>query len=179
MMRASPGKLNASTTTRGSYPNLAAAVMKQMANLDFAIIPFDGDVAAAAAAASGTSDFVIGTAVVAEPMVKSGLLVRLATVSAQRDANFPDIPTVAESGIPGYAIPGWVGLMAPKDTPPEIVDLLQAKLAIVLQDKETSDTLKSFDLDPLITTPAAFAKQLDDERHLWESTIQRLGLSLD
>jgi tripartite-type tricarboxylate transporter receptor subunit TctC len=179
LIKAKPGVYNVASSTIGSFPNLSAELLKLLAGLDYVVVPYNGDAAAAAALAGGNTEFLFGTATVADPLLKAGTAVLLASGGAKRDASLPDMPTLAESGVPGYNVTGWMGIMAPKGTSPEIVNLIQSNVADILSDAETKERLNQMFLQTIITTPAQFDAELTQERKQWQTLVQKLGLNLE
>jgi tripartite-type tricarboxylate transporter receptor subunit TctC len=177
-IRANPGKLNLATTNIGSFQNLGAELLKQQGNLDFTI-PYNGGAAAAAAVAGGHVDMLIDAGAIIAPLAQSGVLSIVATTGAARAPNFPDVPTIAESGFPGYRVDGWIGMVAPAGTAPEIMQRLQSNVAAAFAEDATRAQLKHLDLTPVANTPAEFAKELEQERATWKGVIARLGLTLE
>lgn len=178
-IRANPGKLNLATTSVGSFQNLGAELLKQQGDLDFKTIPYNGGAAAAAAAAGGHVDMVIDAAAIIAPLATSGALTILATTGEARIPDFPDIPTVAECGLPGYNVVGWIGMMVPAGTPPDIIQQLQSNIAAAFREDATMARLKNMELAAIMNTPAEFAKELGQERETWKRVIGRLGLTLE
>src|SRR5215475_7145031 len=175
-IRANPGKLNLATTNVGSFQNLGAELLKQQGNLDFKTIPYNGGAAAAAAVAGGHVDMLIDAGAIIAPLAQSGVLTIVATTGATRAPNFPDVPTIAESGFPGY---GWIGMVAPAGTAPDILQQLQSNVAAAFAEDATRAQLNKLDLTPVANTPADFAKELAQERETWKGVIARLGLTLE
>ena len=178
-IRANAGKLNLATTNVGSFQYLGAELLKQQANLDFKTIPYNGGAAAAAAVAGGHVDMLIDAGAIIGPLAQSGVLTIVATTGATRAPNFPDVPTIAESGFPGYRVDGWIGMVAPAGTAPGILQQLQSNVAAAFAEDATRAQLKKLDLTPVANTPAKFAKELAQERETWKGVIARLGLTLE
>jgi tripartite-type tricarboxylate transporter receptor subunit TctC len=178
-IRTNPGKLNLATTNIGSFQNLGAELLKQQGNLDFKTIPYNGGAAAAAAVAGGHVDMLIDAGAIIAPLAQSGVLTIVATTGATRAPNFPDVPTIAESGFPGYRVDGWIGMVAPAGTSLDILQQLQSNVAAAFAEDATRAQLKKLDLTPVANTPAEFAKELAQERETWKGVIARLGLTLE
>jgi tripartite-type tricarboxylate transporter receptor subunit TctC len=178
-IRANPDKLNLATTNVGSFQYLGAELLKQRGNLDFKTIPYNGGAAAASAVAGGHVDMLIDAGAIIAPLAQSGVLTIVATTGATRAPNFPDVPTIAESGFPGYRVEGWIGMVAPAGTPQEIMQEVQGNIAAAFAEPATREQLKKLDLTPVANTPAQFAKELGQERETWKQVISRLGLTLE
>jgi tripartite-type tricarboxylate transporter receptor subunit TctC len=177
-IRANPGKLNLATTNVGSFQQLGAELLKQQGDLDFKTIPYNGG-AAAAAVAGGHVDMLIDAGAVIAPLAQSGTLTIVATTGAVRDPNLPDVPTIAESGFPGYRVDGWMGMAAPAGTSPDIMLKLQSNIAAAFGEDATKAQLKPMGLIPVANTTAAFTAELDRERETWKRLIAKLGLTLE
>jgi tripartite-type tricarboxylate transporter receptor subunit TctC len=177
-IRANPGKLNLATTNIGSFQNLGAELLKQRGNLDFKTIPYNGGAAAAAAVAGGHVDMLIDASAIIAPLAQSGVLTIVATTGAARDPALPGVPTIAESGFPGYRVAGGIGMVAPAGTPSDIMLQLQSNIAAAFHEDATKAQLKNLGLVPVANTPAEFANELEHERKTWKRVISRLGLTL-
>jgi tripartite-type tricarboxylate transporter receptor subunit TctC len=178
-IRANPGKLNLATTNVGSFQNLGAGLLKQQGDLDFKTIPYNGGAAAAAAVVGGHVDMLIDAAATIAPLAQSGALTIVATTGAARDPKFPDVPTVAEAGFPGYRVDGWIGMVAPAGTHPEVMLKLQSHIAAAFNEEVTKAQLTAMGLIPVANTPTAFAAELESERDTWKRVIAKLGLTLE
>jgi tripartite-type tricarboxylate transporter receptor subunit TctC len=113
------------------------------------------------------------------PQVKAGKLRALAVTSAQRSSIAPDIPTLAESGVPGYDVTSWYGLMVPAGTPGEIVARLNAAAATALRHPEVRQRFASTDLDPAASTPEQFGAHVRAEVAKWAKVIKASGMRAD
>jgi tripartite-type tricarboxylate transporter receptor subunit TctC len=178
-VRANPGKLNLATTNTGSFQNLGAELLRQQADLDFKTIPYNGGAAAASAVAGGHVDMLIDASAVIAPLAQSGVLNIVASTGTARDPILPNVPTIAESGFPEYRVLGWIGMVAPAGTSPEIMLRLQSNIAAAFNEDGTKAQLKNLGLTHVANTPAEFAKELEQERETWKRVISRLGLTLE
>ena len=124
-------------------------------------------------------DFMIDVMPSTAPQVRSGRLRGLAVSTAQRVASFPDIPTIAESGVPGFDVSAWDALFAPAGTPKPVVDKLSQALAKVLRDEELRQQLAQRGSEPAPATPEALRQFIQLEIERWGAAIRRSGASLD
>ena len=178
-IRASPGKLNMATTNIGSFQYLGAALLKQMGGLEFTTVPFQGGAAAATAVAGGHADMLIDAGAVIYPLAQGGAMKIVATTGTKRDPALPDVPTIAESGFPGYQVLGWIGMMAPAGTPSGILSSLHSNIAVSFKDDDARAQLKKMGLMVIANSPADFTRELVEERERWRRVISALGLTLD
>ena len=179
LIRAKPGTLNASTTSKGSFAYLAGELLKQMGNLDFVTVPFTGGAASAAALGGGHVHFSIEAPTMIEPLANSGRALVLATLGAQRNPRLASVPTVAEQGFQGYQVTGWIALMAPKGTSRDIVSLVQKTLYVASQRPEVRTRLAQMDFQPVVNTPEEFAAEWKAERDTWERLIKARDIRID
>ena len=179
LIRAKPGELNASTTSKGSFAFLAGELLKQQGNLDFITIPYTGGAASASALGGGHVHFSIEAPTMIEPLAQAGKAVFLATLGAQRNPRLVNVPTVAEAGFQGYQVTGWIALMAPKGTPREIVSLVQSRLAMAAQRADVKARLAQMDFQPVLNTPDEFAAEWKAERDTWEKLIKSRDIRID
>jgi tripartite-type tricarboxylate transporter receptor subunit TctC len=179
LIRAKPGELNASTTSKGSFAFLAGELLKQQGNLDFVTIPYTGGAASASALGGGHVHFSIEAPTMIEPLAQAGKAVFLATLGAQRNPRLANVPTVAEAGFQGYQVTGWIALMAPKGTAREIVSLVQSRLAMAAQWADVKARLAQMDFQPVLNTPEDFAAEWKAERDTWERLIKSRDIRID
>lgn len=179
LIRKDPGKLNASTTAHGSFPHLAAEMMKQDAKVDFAIVKHNGGAAAGTSVAGEHTDFVIETSAVLNSFVKAGKLLPLASTGDKRSPKSPELPTVQESGVEGYSITGWIALVAPKGTPAPVTATVQKAVAPALADPAIRDRLAAMQFTAVANTPTEFGKLVAAERTKLGKTIQDAHLGLE
>jgi tripartite-type tricarboxylate transporter receptor subunit TctC len=177
LIRANPGKLTAATTAHGSFPHLALEMLRQRRKLDFVIVKHIGGAAAGTAVAGEHADFVIETAAVLEPFITAGRLVPLASTNAGRSPQSPDLPTVAESGIEGFAISGWIGVAAPEGTPLAIREAIQRAIAKALADESIRDRVSNLHFSIVASPPQEFERVITRERAQVGETIRSGGLA--
>jgi tripartite-type tricarboxylate transporter receptor subunit TctC len=173
LAKSEPGKLNYASAGIGTPPHLAGELFKTMAGIDIVHVPYKGNAAVLTDTLSGQVQFTFPTIPSALPYVQNGTLRALGVTGAKRSPSAPDIPTIAESGLPGYEATSWYGVVAPADTPPEIVDKLSTTLASALQQPDVQKVLASLGLEPVGSTPQAFAATIKEELPKWQKVVRQ------
>ncbi len=174
-----PGRVNYGSGVQGSTTHLAVEAFKAQAKIDVKNIPYQGAGPMLTDLMGGQVDFAFDTMVTSMPLVKAGKLRALAVTSATRSSIAPELPTVAESGWPGFEAIGWFGLLAPKGTPPAIVKQLSAALQTALGSPEVKQRLATVGGEALPGSPEAFASLMRNDSDRWGAVIQRVGIKLD
>jgi tripartite-type tricarboxylate transporter receptor subunit TctC len=167
--RAAPGKLN--VATGATMHLLNAAMFKSMANLTWVDVPYKGSGPALIDLAAGQVDLMFDQLPSSLPQVQGGRLKAVAVTSRTRTSIAPDIPTIAESGLPAFEATSWWGVFAPPKTPPDIVARLNAVIHQALTDPQLLTTFKSMGLEVWQSAPEELAKLLVDERVKWQKVI--------
>ena len=176
LAKSQPGKLNFGSGGVGSTPHLSVELFKSASGFDAVHVPYKGGAPALNDLVGGQIAFMIENMPGTMPFVKSGKLRALAVTSPQRSPLEPSLPTMAESGVPGYEVVGWQGLFAPAGTPPEIVARLQAEVAKALRLPEARDRLTSLGAEPGGSTPEEFAAFVRAERQRMGTIIREKGI---
>lgn len=176
LAKARPGELTYGHTGIGSSQHLAAELFKSMARLDIRPISYRGSTAVLPDLLAGRITMGFTNIVNVAPLVKEGRLREFAVTSRKRSALLPDLPTMAESGYPGYEAVPWFGLMAPAGTPQPIVDRLSTETVKVLAMPEVRRTLENQGLDVIGGTPAEFAAVIKAEMPYWAKIIKDAGI---
>jgi len=156
--RAKPGALNFSSAGVGSGTHFAGELLKSMAKIDVVHIPFKGIPEAMTETITGRGQFFMAPIANAVGLVREGRLVGLGVSSLQRDPLLPDVPTIAESGVPGYDSILWFGLLTSSKTPRALIDQLNHEVTRALNDPDTQQRWRPLGLEPKPTTPAGFDK---------------------
>ena len=175
--RANPGKLNMSNAGSGFQSHLAGVLFAHMANIDVHHVPYKGG-ASLIAVMSNESQLTIAPGPSLLGHVRAGRLRALATGGEKRSSITPELPTIIESGVPGFVSTGWAGLMAPKNTPKPILDKLHAILVQVVTDPVTREQLERQGGEPTTTTPAEMIAFINKEYERFGQAIKFAGLDI-
>ncbi len=174
-----PGMLNYGSAGNATPPHLAAELFKSLSATQLTHVPYKGGAPALQAIAAGEVQVIFEGIVTLLPQIKAGRLRALAITGTTRDASLPDVPTVAEAGLPAFQVNFWSGLVAPAGTPVELVNMLNAALRRALVAADSRETLTRFGLAPAGNTPAEFARFIDTEIIRWDRAVQASGAKVD
>jgi tripartite-type tricarboxylate transporter receptor subunit TctC len=177
--RAEPGKLDFASGGSGTVQRLAAELFRQKLRLEMVHIPYKSGGPAIADVMGGQVDFMFGTVAATYPLISTGKLRALAVSSPQRSPRLPEVPTVAETVVPGYEAFEWNGLLLPARTPRDIADRLQQAVVEVLKEDEVQQRLKDLGAQPVGSTPAEFAAFLQKEDAKWSAVVKQGNIKLD
>jgi tripartite-type tricarboxylate transporter receptor subunit TctC len=177
--KAQPHKINFASGGAGTVQRLAAELFRQKLGLDMVHVPYKSGGPAITDTMAGQVDFMFATVAAIYPLGSSGKLRALAATSPQRSPRLPDVPTVAETVVPGYEAYEWNGMLLPAKTPKAIADKLQQALAEVLKDEEVQQRMKDLGAQPIGSTPAAFADFLKKEDAKWGEVVRKGDIKLD
>ena len=172
-----PGVLTYGSSSVGSAGHLAAAVLEQAAGIETVHVPYRGGGQLITDLISGKIDFGFATAATTLPHVQTGRLHALAVPTAHRSGLAPEVPTIAESGVPDFNVVNWYGLLAPKETPTAMVATLNAALATALRDPDVLAKLATQGLEPLPSSPAEFQSFMQAEAARWARVVKAAGIS--
>lgn len=161
--KARPGALNFDSAGSGSSTHLSGEMFKMQAKIDIVHIPYKGTGEALTDVMAGRGDMMFAPSVSAMPFVRQGKLRALAVTTGKRAGVLPDIPTVAESGLPDYAFDSWFGVLAPASTPKEIVNALNAEIGKALAAPDVRERLAAQGAEPRASTPQEFASYIQAE----------------
>ena len=177
--RNTPGKLNYSSGGNGSPQHIAMALLASKASLQMLHVPYKGATPAAVAVASGEVDAAMQGLGTVTSLIQSGKLKLLAVSTPKRMAQYPAVPTVDESGLPGYFFNSWFATVLPAGTPADIVNRLHAAMTQALADGPTRDKLVGFGLTLRGSTPAELGSATRDQFELYRKLIQEHGIKAD
>jgi tripartite-type tricarboxylate transporter receptor subunit TctC len=177
--RANDGKVNFTSCGTASPQHLAGELLASQAGFKWTHVPYKGCGDALTGVLSGTVPVFISTVAHFNPQIKSGKLRGYAVLTAERSRFAPDYPTVAESGLPGYEIDLWFGLMAPSRTPPPVLARLNAEVNRVLQAPDLREKLASQFYEPLGGTPERFAAAIRSDMARYGKAIRDAGIKAD
>jgi tripartite-type tricarboxylate transporter receptor subunit TctC len=177
-VRSQPGKLSYGSGGVGSLAHLTMVLFLRAAKLDMTHVPYKGGGPAMADVVAGHLPLTFGNLSEALPHAKNGTVRLIAVTSEKRIKQLPDVPTVAESGYPGFRTVTWNGLMAPAATPKEIVDKLAHEVALAVKDPAVAQRLVDYGVDPLGEGPDAFAATIAEDIRLWAEAVRIAGATL-
>lgn len=176
LAKANPGKLSFGSSGTGAASHLSAELFKSMAQVDLLHVPYKGTGQAVADLLAGQIDLMFAPSQTVLPHVKAGKLKALAVTGAQRSETLPDLPTVSESGLPGYQAVGWFGLLAPAATPKAVLEKLSADVNRVLADAGVRQTMHALGAEPGGNTPAQFARFIREDQAKWSKLMEAAGI---
>lgn len=179
LARAQPGKLTYASAGSGSATHMAAELFKYMTKVDILAIPFKGGAPAQVALLGGHVDVNFETAGTAWPAIRTGKVRALAVTSAARSPSFPDLPAIADSGVPGYAAVPWYTVSTGKGVPAEIVRKLNADINVVLKSPELSKRWEILGVVSLGGTPDDALRRNQAEIRRWEAVIDAAKIQVD
>jgi tripartite-type tricarboxylate transporter receptor subunit TctC len=177
LAKAKPGTINYPSAGIGSSSHLAGELLRSLAGVDIVHVPYKGGGPALVDVLSGQMQIMFATLPAAMPHVKSGKLRPVAMTTAKRSIAMPDLPTVAESGVPGYEAATWYGLLLPARMPAPIVDRLHAETVKALAVPELRERLVGQGFEPVGSTPAEFAAYIKSEIVKWGKVIKAAGIT--
>jgi tripartite-type tricarboxylate transporter receptor subunit TctC len=177
LAKKNPGKLTFGSSGTGAASHLAGELFKAMAGIDMLHVPYKGTGQALTDLLAGQIDVMFAPAQTVMPHVQAGKLRALAVTSAKRAATLPDLPTAAESGLPGYEAIGWFGLLAPVATPGPLVAKLGADANAVLAEPEVKQRMLLLGAEPSGDTPAQFAAFIKADMAKWSKLMKERGIT--
>jgi tripartite-type tricarboxylate transporter receptor subunit TctC len=176
LAKAQPGKLNYASSYIGSMSHLSMELLKQMTGTDILHVPYNGDAPSMQALLSGQVQMMVTNTVSCLPMVKSGKLRALGVATSVRTAVLPDLPTIAEAGVPGFDTTLWYGVMVPAATPPSIVAKLNDAIRATQSSPDLKARLASTGSEPLVTTPIEFGELIRRDAERVGKVVQGAGI---
>jgi tripartite-type tricarboxylate transporter receptor subunit TctC len=171
-----PGKLSFGSSGTGAASHLSAELFKSMAGVDLLHVPYKGTGQAVTDLLAGHVNLMFGPAQTVMPYVRAGKLKALAATGSKRSETLPDLPTVAESGLPGYEAVGWFGLLAPAATPKATVAKVSADVKRVLAMGEVREKMLGLGADPAANAPEEFARFIRDDQAKWSKLMKEAGI---
>jgi tripartite-type tricarboxylate transporter receptor subunit TctC len=178
LAKAKPGSLNYGSAGSGSSQHLAGELFKKMAGVNMVHIPYKGGGGVVVDLIAGQLQLTFGSAT-SLPYVRSGRLIAIAVTTAQRVSSAPNLPTIAEAGLPGYEASAWYALFAPARTPKPIVDKVQAEVVRALKSPDVRERLAFETIQPVGSTSAELADFLKREIVKWGAIIKESGAKVD
>ena len=178
LARANPGQLTYASSGAGSILHLSAELLCVLTGAQMTHVPYKGVADAYPAVVSGQVNWVLGSPISALPLMRAGRLKGLAVTSNTRSRTLPELPTIAEAGVPGYEVTAWFGLFAPARLPPAIVSRLHAEAKNALRNPEVVRRLEAEGTDAVANSPEEFAADVAREFEKWQGLVRKTGLKL-
>ena len=178
LARAKPGTLNFGSSGPGSNYHMAAELLKNLTGIDIVHVPYKGSTGMRTDILSGQIQMLFDSIPSMSPMVKSGMVRALGTTGEKRSPILPDVPTIAEAGVPGFHFSQWVGFMAPKDTPQPIVQFLNHTITGILSRPDIKQAWEEQGATPMVMTQMEFAGFMAAEVEKWAKVIKANHIAL-
>ena len=175
LAKAKPGQLNFGSAGNGSAIHMAGAMFKTMAGIDIVHVPYKGNAASLADLVAGRVQIMFSNLLTTAPHVKAGRLRVLAISTAKRSPQAPDLPTIAESGVPGYDYAPWYGILAPARTPRAIIMRLNREIGEVVNAPDMKARFRKQGIDLVSSTPEEFAALIRREIPKWREIVKKSG----
>ena len=179
LLKAGPGKYNYGSSGVGGASHLAMALFLHMAGVDAVHVPYKGGAPAVTDLVAGRLSLAMANLTTAQPHIRANRLRGLGIGTRARSSLFPEMPTIAEAGVPGYEANNWNGIVAPTGTPRAVVNLLQKTIAEVLKEPTVADRMAKAALDPIGDTSAEFARYLKAEADKWGKLVKSAGIKAE
>ncbi|HEX2827298.1 MAG TPA: tripartite tricarboxylate transporter substrate binding protein [Burkholderiales bacterium] len=179
MARTKPGALTYGTSGTGSIGHLAGLLLTSMTGVTLTHVPYKGTAPAVNDLMGGHIPLMVSSMISTLPQVRNGRLKIIALTTAHRAKALPDVPTIAESGVPGYDCTLWYGILAPARTPEAIVRRMNAELGTALKSPDVVEKLSTQAVEPHHTSPEQFAALIRNELGKWDKVIRTSGVKLD
>ena len=176
---AKPGKLNYASSGLGTPYHMAGELFKSMSGTYLVHIPYKGSSGARTDVIGGQVDLMFDAVTTMADQVRAGKVKAIATTGKVRSDVLPDVPTISESGVPGYEATIWLGLMAPKGTPKTVVDKLNEAVSKIVSQPEVRQLWTKQGAVPMVMTPVAFEKYIRDDITKWAKVIKSAGIKVD
>ena len=179
LAKAKPGTLNYGSSGPGSNYHMAGELIKNLAGLDIVHVPYKGSTGARADIVSGQIDMMFDSVPTMAPMIEGGRVKALGTSGKVRSPVLPNVPTVAEAGIPGYDATIWMGVMAPAGTPKPIVELLNREINNILSRPDIKESWQRQGANTMVMSPDEFGTYIESEIVRWSKLIKANGIQIN
>ena len=177
--KANPGKLNFATPGHGSSPHMSAELFKYLAKVDLTHVPYRGAAPGYTDLIAGRVDMTFSVMASGLPLVQGGQVRALGVSSAKRQLTAPDVPTIAEAGVPGYETTSWFAFFVPAKTPPEIIRKIRADTVAVLAEPAIKAKLDALGVMPVGSTPEQLGALLKSEMEKWGPVIKAANIKVN
>lgn len=179
LAKAQPGRINYASNGAGGSSHMAVELFKMMTGTNLVHIPYKGLAPALTELLSGEVQVMFSSAVAMLPQVKTGKLRAVAMTGAKRSPAIPDIPTVAEAGVPGYETGSWYGIVSPAGTPKPAIDRLSREVIAIIHTPDMTKRLEDEAIIPVGSTPGEFSAHIQQELARWAKVIRQSGIQLE
>jgi len=179
LLKANPGKYSFASSGNGTSQHLSGELFKSMSGTDMQHIPYKGSPPALQDVVGGQVAMTFDNITTALPLAKAGKLRALAVTTAKRSSVAPDVPTLAESGLPGFEVGSWQGVFAPAGTPPEIVKRLNAEIVKALNMPDVREKLSGLGAEIVADSPEEFSALVKAEVAKWADVVKKSGAKVD
>ena len=179
MARAKPGQLNYASAGNGNATHLAGELFRSLAKIDIVHVPYKGTGPALTDLMGGQVQFMFSNLTAALPQIKSGKMRALAVTGPKRSGSVPELPTMSEAGVPGYAVTSWFALLAPNGVAPDILKRLHAETVKAMSAPDMKDKLAGEGAEPMTSTPAELTAFLKAEIAQWGKVVKAAGIKAE
>jgi tripartite-type tricarboxylate transporter receptor subunit TctC len=179
LTKAKPGQLNYASAGVGSFQHLGSELFRIMAGINVVHIPFKGGGPAMADVIAGNTQICLGSLLQVIPHIQSGRLKALGVGGIKRSSALPNVPTIAEAGVPGYDASNWWGLLVPAKTPPAVVERLRREIALILANPEVRKKFESQGAETVKVNGEAFGKHIKTEMVKWQKVVKEAGIKAE
>jgi tripartite-type tricarboxylate transporter receptor subunit TctC len=179
LAKARPGEINYASSAVGAGNHLAAELFKSLTKTNMVHIPYKGGGAALVAVLSGEVQVIFGSKLTVIRQIKAGKIRGLGVTSASRAPEMPNLPTIAEAGVPGYEVDVWFGVFVPKGTPQGIITTLNREIVKIMNDDDIRTKLANRGFEVRTSTPESFAKMIQSEAVKWAQVVKESGAKVD
>jgi tripartite-type tricarboxylate transporter receptor subunit TctC len=176
LAKSKPGALNYASAGIGSFQHLGSALFVSMAGTDIVNVPFKGGGPAMMDVVAGNTQVMFSSLVQALPLIKSGKLKALGVGGLKRSPTLPDVPTIAEAGVPGYEAVNWWGMVVPAGTPQPVIDRLRKELAAIQKSPEMQKRFEAEAVEAVQMTQAEFTRYIEQENLKWARVVKEAGI---
>ena len=177
--KARPGQINYASSGNGATTHLGMELLKTMAGIDLVHLPYKGSAPAMTDLLGGRVSLVLDAGITSTPHIKSGKLRALGVTGATRSPVNPELPTIAEAGVPGYDSSVWIGVLAPAGTPKDIVDRVSQLNAAILKMPDVRERMLAQEMEPVGSTPEQFATVMRTDLEKWKAVIKAANVKVD